>query len=238
MVYNEPLGRYIMTSWSGAAHPCLLVMQAPHPWGPWELLLEQNREDRDTKGEKPGDWSWVYLMAKFQSADGKKMWMTAQGKCYGLNFMPLYLTTHPAQKYEAEEALLEGTKTSGEKAGFSGKGYVTGFDAGDQCLFRVSVKNTGAYILNVRYNATSSQRMDILVNGAPLGKTTLGKSGKVDTAWADMSFFAWMKSGENTIAFRCGAAGEAADVNLDRLALAFYSDVPGSLPDCAPAAAK
>jgi hypothetical protein len=53
-----------------------------------------------------------------------------------------------------------------------------------------------------------------------------------------MSLAAWLEAGQNTVAFRGGATGESADVNLDRLSLAWYSAAPGSLPDCRPPARR
>jgi hypothetical protein len=174
------------------------------------------------------------------------MWMTLSGrKPYALQFMPVYLTTAPLQSYEAETATLTGTTVSHDKLehalsggidrGYSGGGYVTGFDAaGDECLFKVKAEKAGAYILKIRYNTRQCQKMDFLVNGTFREKLKLGKSEQGYATWTEMSLFAWLEAGDNTVAFRCGAAGESADVNLDSLSLAFYSDAPGSLQDCSP----
>jgi hypothetical protein len=117
-----------------------------------------------------------------------------------------------------------------------GEGYVTGFDAvGHECLLNIKVEKAGAYILKIRYNTSSYQTIDFLVNGKMREKLKLGKAEQVYATWTEMSLFAWLKAGDNTVAFRSSAAGESVGVNLDRLSLAWYSSVPGSLPNCSPA---
>jgi hypothetical protein len=253
VVYNFGLRRYLSVNANGdssgkSPNECTLFMlEAPHPWGPWTQVLEENVHVKE--GDNP---SWTYLLQKFASPDGRKMWMThSGGRPYGLQFMPVYMTTDPVRSYEAEDAVLTGTTVSRDKiehaldaryaqeitAGFSGGGYVTGLDAlGDECLFKVKVEKAGAYILKIRYNTRKYQTMDFVVNGTLREKLKLGKSEQVYATWTERSLFAWLEAGDNTIAFQCAAAGEAADVNLDSLSLAFYSDVPGSLPDCRPPA--
>lgn len=241
VVYNPGLGRYLSVSFRSDSwckppvESSLYILEAPHPWGPWTRILEENVNNKESD-----NLTWSYPLQKFQSADGGKMWMTTCGRQpYGLQFMPVYLTTSPVQSHEAEAAALTGTAAARDKAGFTGDGYAAGFDAaGDQCLFKVKAEKAGAYILNIRYNTRQYQALEFVVNGKVREKLKLGKSEQVYATWTKMSMFAWLEAGENAVAFRCGAAGEAADVNLDSLSLAFYSDVPGSLPGCGAADKK
>lgn len=147
--------------------------------------------------------------------------------------MPLYLTTQPVQSYEAENAALTGTSTASSKAGYTGSGYVTGFDTvGDKCQFNVNVSTSGAYIMKVRYNTTGDRIVSCYVNGIPLEKLKLGYSEEYGI-WTDMTVFAWLQSGNNTVTVQYDT-GDSGNLNLDNLSLALYSTTPGSLPDCYP----
>ncbi len=73
MVYDEVLGRYLMTSFASDSwvtppiESSLRIMEAPHPWGPWTLLLDENVQNLE------GDnLTWAFLMPKFTSADGSE----------------------------------------------------------------------------------------------------------------------------------------------------------------------
>lgn len=71
-----------------------------------------------------------------------------------------------ALRVEAEDGELAGVHTATATPGYSGKGYVTGFDAnGDRIAFRVQAK-AGIYDLTVRYSAPHGEKgCDIAVNG-------------------------------------------------------------------------
>jgi len=78
IVYNEPLDRYLYTSWSEYTFE---FYEAPTPWGPWKLF---SRKDfggypwfdaaPGCAGPKNGGYS-VQIPSKFISADGKRMWL-------------------------------------------------------------------------------------------------------------------------------------------------------------------
>ncbi|MBC8003688.1 MAG: DUF4185 domain-containing protein, partial [Opitutaceae bacterium] len=77
IVYNDRLGRYLMTSFSSDSwqtppiESTLRVMEAPHPWGPWTMVLEENVNHRESD-----NLTWGYLLPKFTSEEGKKMWLS------------------------------------------------------------------------------------------------------------------------------------------------------------------
>ena len=83
MTYNEVLGRYILTSFSSDSflqppiESTLRVMEAPHPWGPWTLVLDEN-----VNNEENDNLTWAFLMPKFTSSEGNKMWMSVAGPGY------------------------------------------------------------------------------------------------------------------------------------------------------------
>jgi mannan endo-1,4-beta-mannosidase len=90
-------------------------------------------------------------------------WATA----FGENADPI-----PYTLYEAEDAALTGTIVSQERPGFSGSGYVTGFEAaGDSLQFIVTVDQEGFYPLDIRYAApTGDKTNNIEVNGSTAGE--------------------------------------------------------------------
>jgi hypothetical protein len=224
MVFNPLLGRYLMTSFSSDSwqtppiESTLRVMEAPHPWGPWRLVLEENVNN--VEGD---NLTWAYLVPKFISTDGKKMWMSVAGRApYGLQFMPVYLSTERVQTQEAEEAIITGGFVTNAIQGYSGTGYVTGLDAlGKQCEFGFNISTAGVHLIQFRYNTSAYRNFGLYVNGEARGMLKLGKSEQVYATWSAMSALTWLSSGTNRIALRCVDA--SGNVNLDNLSLALYS---------------
>lgn len=245
IVYNYGLQRYIMTSqysdsWANPkVHSTLFTYEAPQPWGPWTKILEENVNNKDS-----ANLTWPYLMQKFTSTDGKKMWLTVCGEIaannplgvneYLLQFKPLYLTTNPVSTYQAEGAALTGTSIATGKAGYEGSGYVTGFDTvGDKCQFTVNAGSTGAYILKFRYNTNAYQQLSCYVNGVHKEDLKLGAAEQMYATWTEYTLFAWLNSGSNTVTFQYDS-GDSGNVNLDSLKFALYSTTAGSLPGANP----
>lgn len=76
-----------------------------------------------------------------------------------------------AQKVEAESGILTGTSVSTSRSGYSGDGYVTGFDNdGDAVTITVSVNSTGLFDLWIGYSAPNGEKTnDIYINSAFAG---------------------------------------------------------------------
>jgi hypothetical protein len=69
-------------------------------------------------------------------------------------------------KYEAESAQLTGLNTATNATGYSGTGFVTGFDnTTDKIIFTVNVSAAGNYPLTIRYQAGSEKYQDVKVSG-------------------------------------------------------------------------
>jgi len=228
MEYDYGLDRYIMVDmgYQGVLDPgfeqSARILEAPHPWGPWTVLLEQNENN-----EAGGGANWPFLMQKYASTDGQKVWMDYQGTQYGLSFMPLYLTSQPVQTLEAESAALTGTSTASSVAGYTGSGYVTSFDTvGDKSQFNATVSSTGAYILKFRYNTAADKTISLYVNGVKKQQLLLGNSTQttLGLTWQDITAFAWLTSGSNTVTVQYDS-GDSGNLNLDSLKLALYSTV-------------
>jgi len=236
VVYNAGLGRYIATPFSSDSfaspqiESSVRVLQSPHPWGPWTDVLDENVNTKQSD-----NLAWSYLTQKFTTADGKKMWMTASGRApYGLQFLPVYLTTSPVQTLQGESGMQTGTNSSTSVLGYEGSGYVTGLDAiGDSLTLSPSVSETGAYIVKFRYHTTSSTSLSWSVNGARQASLPIGRSVQTYTTWTEMSIFAWLTAGSNAITFSVDP-GDPGNVDIDSMSLAFYSAVPDSLPGARP----
>ena len=231
VVYNPGLQRYLMTSFSSdswtkpVVQSTLRLMESPHPWGPWSPLLDEN------VNHKLGDnLTWPYLQPKFTSADGTKMWMSVCGRDpYGLQFLPIYLTTHPVWTGLAQTAKLEGgVHRANEVAGYSGTGYVTGFTrVGDEARFKYSAATAGTYLVKFRYNTSQYQTLGFYVNQTLVTELKLGRSEQVYAKWTEYSVLAPMKAGHNTVSFRYDQASTSAGgCNLDSIFIALYSIKP------------
>ena len=230
MVYNEALGRYIMTSFASDSWQTppilssLRVMEAPHPWGPWTQVLDENVNNCEDD-----NLTWTFLMPKFTVAGGQKMWMSVAGRSpYGLQFVPIYLTTQPVTTQQAENASITGGFVTNSVPGYSGTGYVSGLNAtGKGCAFNFELLTAGVYIIQFRYNTTNNQNLALYVNGQSRATLALGTSEQVYATWTSMSAMTWLSGETNVIGLEC--ADSSGNINLDNLSLALYST--NTVPD-------
>jgi len=224
IIYDEALGRYLMTSFSSDSwqtppiESTLRLMEAPHPWGPWSQVLDENVNN--VEGD---NLTWAFLVPKFTSADGKRVWMSVSGRApYGLQFMPIYLATEPVQTQEAENAAITGGFVTNTIPGYSGSGYVSGLDTvGKKCEFTFNLATAGVYVLQFRYDTSAYRNLGLYVNGQSRGVLKLGKSEQVYATWTSMSALSWLSGGTNRIALQC--VDNLGNVNLDNFSLALYS---------------
>ena len=102
---------------------------------------------------------------------------------------------------EAENGVLTGVYKSSSVSGFSGTGYVTGFDnSGDQVKVTINIPEQGFYKLVIRYNGPSGDKyQDLIVNDSPASSVSFPATN----TFADIeagSFF--LNQGENTFIIR------------------------------------
>ena len=92
----------------------------------------------------------------------------------------LYLaaTSTKAQTIEAESGSLSGTQVSTQHAGYTGTGFVTGFDSdGDKVTMTVDVAKGDLYNLNIRYAAPFGEKFNfVYVNNVNLGSVQFAAS--------------------------------------------------------------
>ncbi len=103
------------------------------------------------------------------------------------------------QTIEAEDGILQGTVKSNSRSGYSGTGYVTGFDAdGDKVTMFVDVPRGGVYDLFVRYASPSGDKFNfIIVNDVNLGSVAFPITNVFQETKAGKVF---LDAGENSIA--------------------------------------
>ncbi|MCU6711326.1 DUF5110 domain-containing protein [Paenibacillus sp. J5C_2022] len=127
-------------------------------------------------------------------------------------------------KLEAEEASLWGETTgtmasvNNNHAGYSGTGFVDGFDNADAAVtFYADVMVGGTYKVDLRYaNATGSAKtVSIFANGKRVAQASLPNLANWST-WSKVSENIPLEAGRNTITYRYYAdAGDTGNINLD-----------------------
>lgn len=83
-----------------------------------------------------------------------------------------------AQTYEAEAGVLTGVTVDTTATGFTGTGYVTGFDdAADQVAISINTATYGVYSLTIRYRAANGDKKAALfLDGTGAGEVSLVSS--------------------------------------------------------------
>lgn len=100
--------------------------------------------------------------------------------------------------YEAENAQLTGTSVATSHKGFSGTGYVTGFDNdGDKVVFKITPEKEGNFQLYICYSAPNGTKNNtVYVNDTNQGSIVFTSSSKFKELTVGKI---WLNAGENTI---------------------------------------
>jgi mannan endo-1,4-beta-mannosidase len=100
--------------------------------------------------------------------------------------------------YEAENAQLTGTSVATSHKGFSGTGYVTGFDNdGDKAVFKFTPAKEGNYQLYICYSAPNGTKNNtVYVNDTNQGSIVFTSNSKFKELIIGKI---WLNAGENTI---------------------------------------
>ncbi|KAK3399502.1 glycosyl hydrolase family 26-domain-containing protein [Sordaria brevicollis] len=135
--------------------------------------------------------------------------LTTRGLLSGLAFLattallPLTTTAKPvcrdtSTKYEAESALLSGTEILTSLPGFSGTGYVGGFDTStDKITFTVSSPTTRLYDLSIRYAGIyGDKKTTVVLNSGASTEVSLPSTDSWSTVSAGQVL---LNEGENTL---------------------------------------
>lgn len=73
VVYNEPLKRYVYTSWTAYTFE---FYESPMPWGPWKRMDAKDFGGYPWTHAKHGGYATT-IPSKYISADGRSMWLQA-----------------------------------------------------------------------------------------------------------------------------------------------------------------
>jgi len=77
VVYDAPLGRYLLVAWHGSATGEVGFFEAPNPWGPWSTLAYY--DDWGGFNETAGEATGLSLPTKWISAEGRMLWIIFSG---------------------------------------------------------------------------------------------------------------------------------------------------------------
>ncbi|KDQ16702.1 glycoside hydrolase family 26 protein [Botryobasidium botryosum FD-172 SS1] len=102
---------------------------------------------------------------------------------------------------EAEDGVLSGTVVESSAPGFSGKGYVSGFDeANDKVTVSVTVPSTALYDLSIGYSSPfGDKEATVLLNNAVLGNVAFNSPDKFASASAGRVL---LNAGVNTLSIQ------------------------------------
>ena len=119
-------------------------------------------------------------------------------RIYSLLSIILFYTNGFAQKYEAENGQLIGVQVAKSLTGYSGTGYVTGFDNdGDKVVIKFTAEKASKSSLFVGYAASSGDKSNfVYVNGENQGNILFSKTTKFkEVSIGNIQ----LKEGENTV---------------------------------------
>ncbi|MDR6112847.1 hypothetical protein QE451_004508 [Paenibacillus sp. SORGH_AS338] len=115
-----------------------------------------------------------------------------------VSLIPLSSAKGKAEIYEAENGLLQGVDEASTVTGYSGDGYVTGFDEdGDALTITVHPTKEGLYQINIRYNAPNGPKQaNLFVNDISVGTVDFTPTHSFTEMVATKAI---LKKGANTI---------------------------------------
>ena len=120
--------------------------------------------------------------------------------------------------YEAEFGTNTGTTTNTDHAGYTGTGFVDGFEtSGDAVSVDTQADVTGSHVLKFRYSngAATTATRTIQVDGVTVGTLNLPTTGNWDT-WSTATLTTTLTTGKRTVKAIYGTGG----INLDNITVA------------------
>jgi GH15 family glucan-1,4-alpha-glucosidase len=174
-------------------------------------------------------------VTSFKALDGNKAVVLAA-------YMNYYEDNGP--RTEAETATRNGVTTNTNHTGYTGTGFVDGFDAvGDYVQFSVTAPEAGKYALVFRYGngTTNLPTRTVYVDGANNGALTFypTRNSSGTPSWDEWLYDAYkvvtLTAGTHTVKLAYDA-GNTGAINLDNLVLGTFDEPGVRLADAAMAA--
>lgn len=123
--------------------------------------------------------------------------------------------------YEAEFGVGAGTSTNTNHTGYTGTGFVDGFETvGDSVAIDAHAQVTGSHVLKFRYSNGSgaTATRTVLVDGVSIGTLTMPPTANWDT-WATASITTSLTAGKRSVRLSFGS-GNSTGINYDNLVVA------------------
>ncbi|MET4783124.1 glycoside hydrolase family 76 protein [Glaciihabitans sp. UYNi722] len=119
--------------------------------------------------------------------------------------------------YEAENAVRNGVNTESTNTGYTGRGYLAGWNStGTSVTFNVNVNAAGTYPITFRYAAAAGDASRQLIAPAGTATTITFPSTGNWTTWSTITAGVTLVQGSNAITLKLDtSAGNAAYLNLD-----------------------
>ena len=224
---------------AGAYRMALRYANGPHPSeGPKTISLIVNGQPRQITLPSTGAWATYRLHVEdvtLQAGENTIELRHAEGDVGHVNLDSLRLAPAGVTRHEAEDATLGGgANVQTEHAGFSGSGYVGGYQsAGASTTFRVTALADGPAGVTLGYANgphpfEGTKEVSVYVNGQFAKKLALPTTGQWN-AYAELDTTLALRAGSNDVSIRYDADDDG-NVNLD------YLDVTQNEPvQCGPA---
>lgn len=120
-------------------------------------------------------------------------------------------------KYEAENGTLTGAYVGNWGSGWTGTGWVGGFDQGIgyNDSLPVTVSTAGSYNIDFRYSNGSgaTQTLSVYVNGTKIKTVSFAPTGAWDSTWATVTSAFTLNAGSNTIKIQHDSGDGPTDID-------------------------
>jgi alpha-glucosidase (family GH31 glycosyl hydrolase) len=122
-------------------------------------------------------------------------------------------------EYEAEFANLASVTTNNNHSGYTGTGFVDGFEtSGDNITFDVQAEATGSYKLKIKYSsAGGNAKRSVYVNNTKITSLTLSQTANWDT-WGIGEVTVNLQKGINTIKMQFDST-DSLGINVDNISI-------------------
>ena len=169
-----------------------------------------------------GKWAERYDNIELKAGSNTIEYKYDNGDSGDVNLDFITLTEATTRHYEGENATLSGGAViEDEYTGYTGKGYVGGFETENSKVdFQVNVENAADYDVKLRYalgHTDEDKTISLYLNGNKVKQITLARTGGWDI-WKEHLETIKLNKGINTISFK-HESSDSGSVNIDNIHL-------------------